>query len=304
MPHRQANDQRQIARKTELTSAVITSQAHQLRAIKLNQILQQSLQLDHLLDTFANEIQTDVSFSGLQYTHKIKDYEYIWGMPSQHTAIYQLHLSDQYLGDLVFFNQNPFPATALSLLEELVPSLFYPLNNALAYQDALHCALLDPLTQVGNRRALMLTLGKEIELAKRHPQDITLLMMDLDYFKHLNDVLGHPEGDKIIQDIAKTIKSTVRESDIVFRYGGDEFIVVMISTNLEGSKQLAERLRQAVNAQLKTYHDQTDDKLNTVSMSLGLTMCQPQDNTESLIHRADQALYEAKRLGKNQIYVI
>ncbi|MDX1294944.1 MAG: GGDEF domain-containing protein [Sulfurimonadaceae bacterium] len=159
-------------------------------------------------------------------------------------------------------------------------------------------ASIDPLTKVFNRRAMDQYLGGILDITE-HEVPMHLLLVDVDDFKHVNDTYGHIAGDKVLIVLANIMKSTLRDGDRIFRYGGEEFIIALNRITDEGCKIVAERiLTLARNNKLLYKNEQF-----SVTLSIGATVMQQGDTIESLINRADQALYRAKERGKDQMEV-
>jgi diguanylate cyclase (GGDEF)-like protein len=157
-------------------------------------------------------------------------------------------------------------------------------------------ALTDPLTRLFNRRMGITSLDQEVARAHRNGTALTLLMIDLDEFKKLNDTYGHVKGDAALRATAEVLRRTMRKGDTVCRYGGEEFLVVLPGTKAEDAAILAARLFTAVAA-----HGDTLDLPLTVS--IGQSSIRPGDTPEALLHRADHALYASKSLGRNRFSV-
>jgi diguanylate cyclase (GGDEF)-like protein len=175
--------------------------------------------------------------------------------------------------------------------------LLYPLRNALTYREVLQNALTDQLTGAGNRAALDNTLKREIDLSKRHQQPLSVLAIDIDWFKKVNDTYGHQAGDEILKQVVDTIAKPSRCTDQTFRYGGEEFVVLLHNTSPVGAAVIAERIRKAVEEQIVVING---DELK-ITVSIGAATLKIQDNATTLFSRADQALYEAKGNGRNQV---
>ncbi|MFA4844694.1 MAG: GGDEF domain-containing protein [Candidatus Margulisiibacteriota bacterium] len=155
----------------------------------------------------------------------------------------------------------------------------------------------DALTQLYNRGFGDIALSQAISTAVRYDQPLSLIIFDIDYFKKINDCFGHSVGDKVLFEVATTIKNTLRSADIPFRYGGEEFVVILPDTQISGAKIVAEKIRAAVEAlQLNSKGKQI-----TVTISGGIAILNKDEVSENLISRADSALYRAKENGRNQI---
>jgi diguanylate cyclase (GGDEF)-like protein len=193
-----------------------------------------------------------------------------------------------------------FSEYELATIEAYLCRLVYPLRNALLYQKALQSAFIDPLTKTRNRSALLGSLQREWEIARRHAQALSVIMLDVDHFKSVNDTYGHSAGDAVLEQVAKCICSSVRASDVVFRYGGEEFLILLANTENEGALQLAERVRSELQ---KCPCAIGSDTPLRVTASLGVATLNSNENKEVLLARADQAMYLAKRKGRNRVEV-
>jgi diguanylate cyclase (GGDEF)-like protein len=157
-------------------------------------------------------------------------------------------------------------------------------------------ATTDKLTQAYNRTKYDEIIAGEFERADRYQQLLSIVLLDIDNFKEVNDRYGHLVGDTVLRTLADIVRKNKRGVDHFIRWGGEEFMIVASGTGLEGAKVLAERLRKAI----ESYKIDTVGK---ITVSLGVTQFRQGDTEESLIKRADDALYEAKRAGKNQVVI-
>lgn len=160
-------------------------------------------------------------------------------------------------------------------------------------QRADKFALIDPLTRLFNRRMGIQTLDQEIARADRSRQPLTVLMCDLDHFKHLNDSFGHLQGDQALRHTAQVLRQTLRRTDVICRFGGEEFLVLLPDTTAQDATVLAARLFTAIEARGL-------ELALPITVSIGLTTLRPDDTVESLLQRADQALYASKGQGRNR----
>jgi diguanylate cyclase (GGDEF)-like protein len=157
-------------------------------------------------------------------------------------------------------------------------------------------SLTDSLTGLFNSRYLHQVLLEELERSQRYERPLSLLVLDCDNFKKINDTFGHLEGDKVLQSLAGVINHCLRRTDSAYRYGGEEFVVVLPETAGPAARVLADRLRAMFAAQEVVA---ADGQVIRCTVSIGVAECGPSEFKESLIRRADEASYEAKRLGKN-----
>lgn len=159
-------------------------------------------------------------------------------------------------------------------------------------------ALTDPLTQLGNRATFDMSLKQAIARAQRNEKPVSLLMIDLDFFKQFNDTFGHQTGDKVLREIARSISCSARDSDVCCRYGGEEFSVILPDTDADNAQVLAERIHKEVARTSRRL--QLGPQPITVSIGIGSTSLQRIAHPRTLIEEADRALYMAKEKGRNR----
>jgi len=155
----------------------------------------------------------------------------------------------------------------------------------------------DPLTGAYNRRAFEDFFDQESERSRRYKTPLSLIIFDIDHFKQVNDVYGHDAGDKVLQEIANVCKMHNRPLDFLYRWGGEEFFILLTETGIEGAQNMAERYRSIIESW--NFHIQSK-----ITVSLGVSQFHSSDNAETLIKRADKALYKAKNGGRNQVSVL
>ncbi len=173
------------------------------------------------------------------------------------------------------------------------------MQQSLADLDQLEqLAFFDPLTKLLNRRAILRKLEEQVNSVRRYGEGLSLIMLDIDHFKKVNDSFGHLTGDDVLAGVASELSSSIRVTDFVGRYGGEEFIVVLTRTRLDGALIVAGRLRKIIDEARTRDSDGNDIQ---VTVSLGLTEYRQGDDPRSLISRADKALYMAKENGRNRV---
>ena len=155
----------------------------------------------------------------------------------------------------------------------------------------------DEKTGIYNHRFFKTVFAMELEKAKRGKQKLCLVVIDIDFFKKFNDTHGHLVGDEILLELARTLQKQIRKYDILARFGGEEFFVLLPETSISKAKLLAERLRKSLpgNSKMKKYN---------VTISLGVSEYKERDTMARLINRADKALYVSKKAGRNQVNVL
>ena len=235
-------------------------------------------------------MQSAVSIDGLVFSQDAKTIQL--GKVATHQCHWQLDVEKEAIGALTLQRQQRFTASEINQLENCVSLLAYPVRNSLRYEAALVHALTDPLTGVGNRNNLEATLQRELKLAKRQIYKLTLLVLDVDYFKKINDSYGHDKGDAALQIIAQGIRAMTRDTDRIFRFGGDEFVVLLDNTDEYRARLVGERIRMYIE---NTHHHNEP----ALTVTIGTATLLPNDTRESLFKRADAALYRAKQRGRN-----
>jgi diguanylate cyclase (GGDEF)-like protein len=172
------------------------------------------------------------------------------------------------------------------------------MHQSLTEQNVLlrELTVVDELTGLRNRRFLDRALRYEIARAKRYEHLVSVILIDVDHFKKVNDTYGHPEGDRVLRELARILENGLRQTDVAARYGGEEFCLVLPETVPEGAFKVAERVRAAVES-----HDWGQLK---VTASLGVATTGPEiEDGDALLRAADHALYVAKRSGRNRVEI-
>ena len=267
------------------------------RRLALARALQTTLEVERLIAIFALHGARVVTHDGIEFTPAGAGPRVRIGAPAPHRHVREVTLGGRRLGRIAFSRRRAFTARERRIQERLIEDLLHPLHNALRYQEALRAAARDPLTGLGNRCGLEAALARESGLARRHGDPLSLLMVDLDRFKRINDRFGHLAGDRVLQAVARCIAGCVRRSDLVFRYGGEEFCVLLGRTGPEGALRLARRVRAAVGE----VRVPTGSGTLRVSVSLGVASRSPGEAPAEVIEKADLALYRAKRAGGDTV---
>lgn len=287
----------QVNGATSIPLIPLTPEQELSTRVRLSQALQMSLDTGEILNLFYKHIQPMVNVSGLTFKFNDDNNLVKVGRECLHHCDYRLTTDEGYLGEIIFSRSKRFIEEELITLEFLLSSLIYPLRNSIRYQSAMRLALLDPLTMLGNRAALDTALRRELQMAARHQHSLSLLMIDVDFFKKINDEHGHHRGDLVLREIAKSIQAACRGTDITFRYGGEEFVVVLGKTDAAGAKTIAERIRQQI-AETPIIHN---GKILNATVSIGIATHEgsQKEHINDFFERADNALYLAKKSGRN-----
>ena len=282
-------------RKARVQSLVQLQSPPDLQA--LTSALQATLELDELLSIFHQEAHQVLPLDGITYRHAESGLLLQQGVSAHHSASYGLSIQNESLGEITLTRSTRFGEEDLAKLEYLLCTLLYPIRNGLRYRAALAGAHIDALTGLSNRAALDQAISREVDLAKRTGMPLHLLVTDLDFFKQVNDRYGHLAGDCVLRSTAAQLKGLLRGSDSVFRYGGEEFVLILPNTDREGALMVAERIR----AQIAATACQCDGHFLRVSCSIGLASMAEGDGPHALFDKADKALYRAKQNGRNRV---
>jgi len=195
-----------------------------------------------------------------------------------------------------------FTQTDFELFHVLVNIISISIENSLHYEAVKNLSLTDEMTNLHNYRSFISRLKEEMNRAKRNKSEISLVILDIDHFKNYNDTLGHQAGDEALREVGKVLKKTVRDEDIVSRYGGEEFCIIFPGITKEGIRNLGERIR--IKIEKHKFYKEKVQPTGQLTVSLGGAVF-PKDATDmhGLIQKADEALYQAKHLGRNQMRI-
>ena len=249
--------------------------------------LQTTLALDKLLDIFAMEAARYIKFSGLYFKSKIVSKTLRGSRKAKHERQFELKLNDEFIGTISYSIDNPISMHHYQDLQRIHQIVLYPLKNALQYHQAIQLAMQDCLTGLGNRRYFDEQLKRAMHNANRHHAQVGLVLGDLNKFKAINDTYGHSVGDQVLIQFANILRTCVRDSDSVFRFGGDEFAVIVENASEYALDIIHSRINNALKSNIILAKYQ-------VGCSLGTTFMNRADNEQTFFERADQALYRQK----------
>lgn len=224
-----------------------------------------------------------------------------WKMSNIFDSVFviPMHVKGEPIGAVLFASRKNhfFSKSIKKMLEVIVVQAAVSIKNARMVGDLERLATTDGLTGLMNHRTFQETLSSEVERARRHPAPISLLLVDIDYFKNFNDEYGHPLGDFVLREVGQVLVRTVRKVDVVARYGGEEFAIILVNTSTEGALQMARRIVRAVNQSRFQYQGLS----LKIAVSVGSATFPVHAHARNkLIEFADRALYEAKRKGRNR----
>ena len=254
-------------------------------AVKLFGINPRELERYRLRDFFADSDNRRLLNERLENEREVQDFEVLVKTPLSDTPFWLLASANiiDYNYDVVLY------------------SAFQDITSRKSREALLkNQAIRDPLTSLYNRRYFEEEVTKQILEAKAKNQPFTVLMLDADKFKNVNDTYGHKVGDKVLIELANTAERALRDNDIVARYGGEEFVIFLAGIHSEQGKAVAERLRESISTQV-VYSDANQPV--RFSVSIGVSSSDVSDNVDTLIKTADEALYRAKQNGRNRVEV-
>ncbi len=249
--------------------------------------LQTTLELDKLLDIIAMEAARYINFCGLYFKNQTVSKTLRGSRKAKHERQFELKLNDEFIGTLSYGINSPISMINYKDLQRIHQIILYPLKNALQYHQAMQLAMQDSLTGLGNRRYFDEQLKRAMHNANRHHAQVGLVLGDLNKFKAINDTYGHNTGDQVLKQFANILRSCIRDSDSVFRFGGDEFAIIVENASENALDIIQSRVDNALSSNVLLAKYQ-------VGCSLGTTFMNRADNEHSLVERADQALYRQK----------
>lgn len=264
---------------------------------RLSRRMTTSLSLEALVAIFADELAQVIPYDHLMYRNTIGAQEFVYasGMGGQHRCDFRLTLEGTNYGGLTLTRRSRFSEEELEGVERLLAVVICPIRNACQYTAIQQAAHTDALTNIPNKRALDNALAKGCCLSDRHGDDYTLILCDLDNFKKVNDTHGHVVGDFILQAVAQELAKATRNSDSIYRFGGEEFAIILPHTAETEARQVADRIREYTS---RISVNCGDTNVSTTA-SAGVAMRQIGETPLEWLARADDALYRAKDQGRN-----
>lgn len=256
--------------------------------------LHTTLDLKTIIQSFAFYLQQDLDVS-VHYESHLANTVIQVGMHHPHRIHYQLANQESDCGAITFSRKTPLTDNEIQTLENYLCLVITPLKNAIDHMKALQLAMHDPLTGMENRTALSSSIKHHIQMAKRHGLPFSLLAIDIDHFKSINDTHGHLAGDELLKHITSLLKDELRGVDSAYRTGGEEFIILLSNTDSLCAIPVADRLRKKAAQSICLFENHS----LKATISIGLVSYIPGDTDMSLLERVDSALYRAKQQGRN-----
>jgi diguanylate cyclase (GGDEF)-like protein len=228
----------------------------------------------------------------------------IYGMhaDSHSMMVLQLSAQGQHLGFITAesHQSGAFYDSNIRFAQALANEASISLENAILFREVERLSMTDPLTGLNNRRSFDIAARQNVRVAIRHKRPLSVLMLDIDFFKRVNDTYGHAAGDKVLVKIAHVCQQHIRSTDLLARFGGEEFCFLLPETNAKSAHLLADHLRTAISA----IGFEANGQSFSVTASVGISECSGEDDSlESLLERSDEALYSAKQAGRNCVVI-
>lgn len=212
--------------------------------------------------------------------------------------IIPLMFDKKLIGGICFYTRQNMDYASFRYFDIMISELLAIFKMKYQYTEKEFMSVLDGLTGLYNRRQFEIGLEQEYNRTKRHPSDFSLAILDIDFFKKVNDTYGHQYGDYVLKTVASLMKQAFRKTDLLYRYGGEELIMIMPETNIEGAIIPVQRLRRMI----EEYDFDYNGVKSKVTVSIGLTMNYQEFNSPAdILKSADEALYKAKESGRNRV---
>lgn len=282
--------------KTQAIISQLTSSTDlQSKSTPLSERLQTSLDLHQVLSIYTEHMLQRLPVSALQFIsddqviNLVGDYE---NRASEFSVM--LYADKEYLGQMVYQFKRPPSYVNKVRLEQMHRQLTFPLRNAIQFSRLRKVAVRDHLTGLGNRALLDETLEHlSARLKRDNSQSHIVMLLDMDGFKTVNDRHGHQQGDAVLKQFGNLLQQQLRDTDRVFRYGGDEFVLILENTHAEQAEEIFSRIRNALNydINLATFN---------IGISAGSLVMESFHSPQDIIDEADRRLYAAKVAGKDQ----
>ena len=276
----------------------IASQAFdkQLRLLEISDMLTRKTELDLLLECLYTEAQSLVNFDGLTYRVPDSSSRIDIGLKRQSHFSIDLGKGGRDLGTLSVHMKTAPENREIREIESLIPGLLYPLQTALSNRAAKFASWLDDFTGMNNQLALTELMPREMMLSREAEDNLSLLVIDLDYFSKTAESHGEEISNEIILAVADALVANLRSTDVIFRTEIDRFVVILGMTDFDDATLVSERLRTCVD---RCYSYKNVQLMQ--SASAGVTEMVDGDTAESLLNRAEAALVSAKRAGRNRV---
>lgn len=263
-----------------------------------------SFVIEKIKRDFFTQMPTQREFSIRDFTHDIvrekTDGDERISSPSEIVAshIEPLMFEGELMGGFCFFGTEELDFTEFKFYKTMVKELLLLFKMRYLYSETEYLSVTDGLTGLYNRRHFEYNLEREFKRTRRYPKDLSLAILDIDYFKNVNDTYGHQFGDYVLKEISSLLAMSFRKTDMLYRYGGEELTIILTETSLDNAFIPLERLREVISQHNFSYNGQSINVTVSIGVSTNLKSI---DSPRKLVETADKALYRAKQEGRNRL---
>ncbi|WP_018993227.1 MULTISPECIES: GGDEF domain-containing protein [unclassified Thioalkalivibrio] len=275
-------------------------------ALAFVQSLTATLEFDAVLQRLQEQLHTLLQHSGWIFYTDNEDQSWSGGEDDRHRIEYGLSYNGVTMGSLILMRGRRFSDAEQQQIEALLGLAAPALHNAHRFRRLISNLESDELTGLGNRRAFEIQGAKWLADCRRQDRPLSVLAIDLDHFKRINDDYGHAVGDELLRRVADTLRTATRQSDLLVRMGGEEFLAVLPGADLACAMECAERIRTAIASIRATATADDASALQSegvvkVTASIGVASVGRHTTLQALYQKADEALYAAKQSGRNRV---
>jgi diguanylate cyclase (GGDEF)-like protein len=262
--------------------------------------LQTTLNINQIIETFFNSLKSNMPTCGIEYEYPLLYKHIIYGLKTNSSYSYLIEVDNETWGNIVIYYEEDITRDEKITLDEFVSAVIFPLRNAIQHENAIIVAANESYLGLPNWSLLQSQITREAKLAFRQNQTLSILLIDIDRFINLKKNNGLLFGDIVIRHVHETLQSILRNTDILYRFGYDQFSLILSNTNVSDATKIAERIRTSV-ADHELLND--NDKKVRMTISIGITELDHKDSVDTLYERAYNALKLAKKSGRNQVRI-
>ena len=262
--------------------------------------LQTALNINQVIEIFYSSLKTKLSMCGIEYEYPLLYSHIQEGNKTSYCYSYLIEIENETWGNITIYSEKELPENSKNRLDEFISAVIYPLRNAIQHENAISLSANDSYLGLPNWGLLEGQLTREAKLAIRRKHPLSLVLIDIDRYKTLKERYGSLFGDIIIRHVYETFQSSLRDTDIIYRFNYDQFSLILSETSATAASQIAERIRKVI---MENALKDENNKNIRFTISIGITELQSDDSVDSLYKRAHNALKLAKKSGRNQVKV-
>ncbi len=262
--------------------------------------LQTALNISQVIEIFYSSLTKELSMCGIEYVYPLLYSHIQEGHKTNYCYSYLIEIENETWGNITVYSEVELTKNAKNRLDEFISTVIYPLRNAIQHENAISLSANDSYLGLPNWGLLEAQLTREAKLAIRRKHQLSLVLVDIDRFKTLKERYGSLFGDIIIRHVYETLQSSLRDTDIIYRYNYDQFSLILSETSASAASTIAERIRKVV---MENELADESNKNIRLTLSIGITELKSDDSVDSLYKRAHNALKLAKKSGRNQVKV-